>query len=243
MFQYYQAFRDGHDLELAEPRPYRDYIDWVRTQDFTRYEFYWRKALKGFHTPTEIPLPAVVNKEPEIDQRFSVRALSLPFEITSRVAAFAKEHGLTLNTLIQGAWSLLLHHYSGDNDIVFGAIRACRYSSVKGAESMVGLFLNTRPMRVQLRRETRLMDVLQNLRRQQVELRDYEHTPLHLVQKWSDVEHAKPLFESIVAFESAAGDGPNGPGGCRYRTGCVDGRIRSPAIVGRNHAGRGDVRP
>ena len=206
VFQHYQAFRDGHELELAEPRPYRDYIDWVRKQDFTRNEFYWRKALRGFHTPTEIPLPAGVNKNPEIDQRFTVKALSLPIAITSRVEAFAKAQGLTLNTMIQCAWSLLLHHYSGDNDIVFGAIRACRYSSVDGAESMVGLFLNTLPMRVQLRRETRLMDVLQSLRRQQVELRDYEQTPLHLVQKWSDVEHAKPLFENIIVFERAAAD-------------------------------------
>lgn len=116
--------------------------------------------------------------------------------------------------MIQDAWFLLLHHYSGDDDIVFGATRAGRYSSVKGAESMVGLFLNTLPMRVGLNPESRVIDALRDLRRQQVELRDYEQTPLRQVQIWSEVERGKPLFESIVVFESTSADGPlRGKGG------------------------------
>ena len=106
LFEYYQAVRDGHDLVLPEPRPYRDYVDWLRTQDFTRYECYWRKALKGFHTPTELRLPSVVTQELEIDQRFAARDLALNLQIKSRAEAFAKAHGMTLNTLIQGATSL-----------------------------------------------------------------------------------------------------------------------------------------
>ena len=73
---------------------------------------------------------------------------------------------------------------------------------------MVGLFLNTLPMRVELNPEARMMDALRDLRRQQVELRDYEQTPLHQVQLWSEIERGKPLFESIVVFESTPADGP-----------------------------------
>ena len=208
VFQYYQAFRDGHDLEIAEPRPYGDYIDWLQGQDFARYENYWRAALKGFHTPAQLRLPPVEKKHHEADQIFTAQALAVPADTTARIDAFAKAHGLTLNTMIQGAWALLLHHYSGESDIAFGATRACRYSSVKGAETMVGLFLNTLPMRVRLNPEARMIDALRDLRRQQVELRDYEHTPLHQVQLWSEVERGKPLFESIVVFESTPADGP-----------------------------------
>ncbi len=207
-FQYYQAFRDGRDVEIAQPRPYRDYIEWLQGHDFVRYENYWRAALKGFHTPAQLRLPPVEKKHHEAEQIFTAQELAVPADTTARVDAFAKAHGLTLNTMVQGAWALLLHHYSGESDIVFGATRACRYSSVKGAESMVGLFLNTLPMRVGLNSEARMIDALRDLRRQQVELRDYEHTPLHQVQLWSEIERGKPLFESIVVFESTPADGP-----------------------------------
>ncbi len=208
VFQYYQAFRDRRDLEIAPPRPYGDYIDWLQGQEFVRYEDYWRTALKGFLTPAQLRLPPVEKKHHEAEQIFAAQELAVPADTTARVDAFAKAHGLTLNTMIQGAWALLLHHYSGENDIVFGATRACRYSSVKGAETMVGLFLNTLPMRVALHPEARMMDALRDLRRQQVELRDYEQTPLHQVQLWSEIERGKQLFESIVVFESTPADGP-----------------------------------
>ena len=73
---------------------------------------------------------------------------------------------------------------------------------------MVGLFLNTLPMRVKLNPQSRIVDILRGLRRQQVELRDYEQTPLRQIQAWSKVERGKALFESIVVFESMPPDGP-----------------------------------
>ena len=208
LFQYYQAFRDRRDLKIPQPRPYGDYIDWLKDQEFVRYENYWRKALKGFHTPAQLRLPPVETKQHKAEEIFTAQELVVSADTTARIDTFAKAHGLTLNTMIQGAWALLLHHYSGENDIVFGATRACRYSSIKGAETMVGLFLNTLPMRVELNPEARMIDALRELRRQQVELRDYEQTPLHQVQLWSEIERGKPLFESIVVFESTPPDGP-----------------------------------
>lgn len=208
VFQYYEAFRDGCDAEIPQPRLYRDYVDWQESQDFTQYEKYWRKTLDGFRSPTRLRLPPVEKNDYEVNQIFADQELTIPTDVAARVDAFAKAQDLTLNAMIQGVWSLLQHHYSGADDIVFGATRACRYSSVKGAESMVGLFLNTLPMRVKLNPQSRIVDILRDLRRQQVELRDYEQTPLRQIQAWSEVERGKALFESIVVFESMPPDGP-----------------------------------
>ena len=87
---------------------------------------------------------------------------------------------------MQGAWAILLSHYNGENDIVFGCTRAGRHA-IEEAQSMVGLFINTVPIRVQITPGTPLIDWLKVLRTQWIELRNYEHTPLIKVQQWSDV--------------------------------------------------------
>src|SRR3979490_792016 len=104
--------------------------------------------------------------------------------------------------LLQGAWALLLHRYCGESDIVFGITRACRGSSLEGAADMVGLFINTLPVRMRIDPESGLVSWLRQLRAQQVSLRDYEHTPLVRVQGWSEVPRGMPLFESILVFDS-----------------------------------------
>ena len=110
---------------------------------------------------------------------------------TRALRALAKEHGLTLNTLLQGAWALLLHRYTGEEDVVFGSTRACRRSALGGADDVVGLLINTLPIRVRIDPEAALVPWLRRLREQQVALRPYEHTPLVKVQAWSEVR-ARP---------------------------------------------------
>jgi non-ribosomal peptide synthetase component F len=91
--------------------------------------------------------------------------------------SLAKEHQLTLNTLVQGAWALLLSRYSGETDVVFSATKSCRRSTIAGAESMVGRFINTLPVRVSVPARDALLPWLKKLRAQWVALRDWQHTP------------------------------------------------------------------
>jgi amino acid adenylation domain-containing protein/non-ribosomal peptide synthase protein (TIGR01720 family) len=201
VFSFYEALRDGRGLEIPLPRSYREYIEWHREQNQIHAEEYWRRALKGFTTPTQLALP----REPgaQISQPTNgAQEVRLPAPTTSMINAFAQDHGLTVNTLLQGAWAILLHRYTGDRDIVFGATRACRHSSFAGADSVVGLLINTLPMRVPVTPETRLIDWLHGLRAQQIALRAYEHTPLVKAQGWSEIPRGTNLFESIIVFEN-----------------------------------------
>ena len=185
---------------LPDLPPFSDFIQWRETQDFTVSEPYWRQQLAGITAPTQIDLgkPSPTRHSPPA--RAVERHLSP--QLTQRLTNFAQTIGVTLNTLVQGAWGLLLHHYSGDNEIAFGNTRACRHNTVPQALDMVGLFINTVPVVTQIDPEVTLTDWLQALRQQHIDLRQHEHTPLNLIQSWSDVPAGEPLFESLVVFEN-----------------------------------------
>ena len=203
LFAFYEAFCQGKDLQLEQPRPYRDYIDWLGRQDFTLTERFWRSRLSGFTVPTPLTVDRTHQlKLSKVDDGYGVQDVRLSETVTSTLQSLAIQHQLTFNTLVQGAWALLLSRYSGEEDVVFGATRACRRSALEGAESMVGLFINTLPVRVSVSDEMPLIPWLKELRSQWIDLRGYEHTPLVKIQGWSEVPAGKQLFESILVFEN-----------------------------------------
>jgi amino acid adenylation domain-containing protein len=202
VFAFYEAFRQGAEISLALPRPYRDYIDWFQHQDFAKGEAFWRETLKGFAVPT----PLVVDHAPVTGQvyetRKGTRELLLSETSTAALRALAQEGQLTLNTVVQGAWAVLLSRYSGESDVLFGVIRANRRSTIEGAESMMGLFLGTLPLRVHVNLGEMLIPWLMTVRAQWMAMREHENTPLATVQAVSDVTAGRPLFHSTVIFEN-----------------------------------------
>jgi amino acid adenylation domain-containing protein len=202
VFAYYDAFCKGQTLTLPIPPPYRSYIDWLRQRDSSKAEAFWRETLKGFSSPTPLAigrdLGNTLNAEPE----YREQEISLDRGLTSDLRLLAKENGVTFNTLVQGAWALLLSRYSGEDDVVFGAARRCRHSSVNDADSIVGLFINTLPMRVAAQGDRRLPYWLKSIRAQHVAFREHEHTPLAKIQEWSEVPNGTALFDSILIFEN-----------------------------------------
>jgi non-ribosomal peptide synthetase component F len=123
-------------------------------------------------------------------------------ETTEKLQAVARQNQLTLNTIMQGAWALLLNCYSGEDDVLFGTIVSGRPADLAGIESMIGLFINTLPVRVRVQADNRLLPWLSRLQGQQLEMRQYEYSPLTRVQSWSEVPRGVPLFQSILAFEN-----------------------------------------
>jgi amino acid adenylation domain-containing protein/non-ribosomal peptide synthase protein (TIGR01720 family) len=190
----YQAFREGSEPRLPQRRPYREYIDWLRRRDHTEAEAYWRRTLAGWSAPT----PLVVDRQ---EAAASGRGL-----VASAGSAALEERArglqLTPNTLVQAAWGLLLARYGGRSDVVFGATVSGRSGELPGIESMVGLFINTLPVRLEVAAETAVLPWLRGAQQRQAERSLYEHSPLVEVQRWSEVPRGLPLFESILVFEN-----------------------------------------
>ena len=202
VFTFYEAFHQKQSVYLERSRPYKDYIAWLSRQDMSKAEAYWRQKLAGFTTPTQLSIGGVL--VPSALQRSSkqVEQLSLPNELTQELQAFARKQRVTLNTVVQGAWALLLSHYSGEEDVLFGTTVSGRPPELAGVERMLGLFINTLPVRVQLSSHDSLVATLQHLQVEQAEMRQFEYTPLVQVQTWSEVPRGRPLFETLLIFQN-----------------------------------------
>lgn len=202
VFAFYEAFCQNRDLRLARPRPYRDYIAWLQKQSLSEAEAFWRQTLKGFIAPTPLNVERSFSSLGNSQTDYEEQQITLPTATTAALQSLARQHQLTLNTLVQGAWALLLSRYSGDADVVFGTTVSGRPTTLAGADAMVGLFINTLPVRVQVSPEEFILPWLKQFQTQQAEARQYEYSPLVQIQKWSEVPPGSPLFESIVVFEN-----------------------------------------
>jgi len=199
---FYEAFNQGQELSLPSPPPYRDYIIWLQQQDFSRSEMFWQETLQGFTAPTPLVVDTYVTARANPKEVPDEQSLRLSAKITAALQNLAQQNHISLNTIVQGAWGLLLSRYSSESDIVFGSTFSGRPPALSGVESMVGLFINTLPIRGQVTPEVSLLSWLKDFQAKQVELRQYEYSSLIDIQGWSEVPRGTPLFESLFVFEN-----------------------------------------
>jgi amino acid adenylation domain-containing protein/non-ribosomal peptide synthase protein (TIGR01720 family) len=197
VFQLYPALRRGELPDLPASPPYRAFIEWLLALDPAASERFWREALAGFSAPTPLGV-----ERPAGGQGFEEIRRELGEEETAALQALARRHRLTLGTVVQGAWAALLSRYSGEDDVVFGLTVSGRPADLPGVESMVGLFINTLPVRAAVPAAARLVPWLRDLQARQAGLQAHSHAPLADVQRWSAVPRGTPLFESIVVIEN-----------------------------------------
>src|SRR6185369_4641461 len=206
IFTLYEAFRLGQTLNLKTPRPYRDYIAWLQQQDLSKAEGFWRSTLAGFTEPTPLVVDRARRNGSSPAQLYSTERIRVSAAASGAVERLARQHQLTVNTVVQGAWGLLLCRYSGSPDVVFGNVVSGRPAGLLGVESMVGLFINTLPVRVQVPPDATVVPWLQSLQSQQIQSRSFEYSPLVEIRKWSPIPAGRPLFESLLSFQSGAVD-------------------------------------
>jgi len=196
----YKATIQGKQVDLARPRPYRDYIAWLQRQDEGRAKAFWEGRLKGFRMPTPLPKVGSGNEDDGERIEYAEEQLRLSEDVTAQLRKFTRRHQVTLNTVIQGVWGLLLSRYSGQSDVVFGAVVSGRPAELQGVERMIGLFINTLPVRIQIDKNQMIVDWLRQIQREQVEAREFEYSPLVDIQGWSELPRGTPLFNTLVAF-------------------------------------------
>ncbi|HET6978706.1 MAG TPA: amino acid adenylation domain-containing protein [Pyrinomonadaceae bacterium] len=199
VFNCYEKLVQGNELKVEAGRPFRDYIVWLRKQNLSEAETYWRRTLQDFAEPTSL---GIGNGKSSATHTYAEEQLSLSAETSEALQAFARRHQLTLNTLFQGAWAMLLNRYSGVRDVVFGVAVSGRPPDLPGVESMVGMLVNTLPARIAVSRGATLLAWLREIQERQVTMRKYEYTSLLQIQQWSEAPEGTQLFDSVVAFEN-----------------------------------------
>jgi amino acid adenylation domain-containing protein/non-ribosomal peptide synthase protein (TIGR01720 family) len=202
MFALYTAARRGQPLRLPPAQPYAEYIDWLLRQDKARAEQFWRELLRGFSAPTPLGIDHAPGAILSAQRNYHAQWLHFSATTTQALQRLAREHRLTVNTLLQGAWAILLSRYSGQDDVVFGTTVSGRPTEIPGVERIVGMFVNTLPTRARLRPEQPLLAWLQELQAQESQVRQYEYSSLVQVQSWSEVPRGSQLFDSMMVFEN-----------------------------------------
>ncbi len=207
VFACYRALLANEAPHLPAAVPFSNFLSWHRQRSREHEPLYWRQTLRGFTAATPLPFATArtgaTNRglQPQI-----AREQRLTAELTSQLQSAADRMSVTMNTLLQGCWALLLSHYSGPQDgtrdIVFGVTRACRKTPVPAAESIVGLMINTIPLRVRWDEDATTTNYLQAIRQTVLELRTAEHASLADIQRWSEVPAGSPLFQTLVVFEN-----------------------------------------
>ncbi len=201
LFSLYASYSQGQALSLNPTKPYRTYINRLKSQDVQAAEQFWRNYLKGFISPTPLintlPAPQAASAT-----GYAEAQIELDSATTTALQDLVRQHQLTLNTVIQAAWALLLSRYSNEQDLVFGATVAGRPADLLGIETMVGLFINTLPIRVTIDPSQGLIDWLQALQTNQLQLRQFEYSALADIQRLSEVPRGTSLFDSLLVFEN-----------------------------------------
>lgn len=187
----------GQSLPRQQGR-YRDYIAWLQGRDVQTSERYWRSLLQGLEEPTK--LSAARGSSPD-QHGYLHQNHSLSVEQTAQLSAYARRARVTVNTLVQAAWALLLRCHTGQRVVSFGVTTASRPAELPGVENLLGLFINTIPVVAEPRPQCTVERWLRDLQSQNLESREHEYTPLFDIQRWVGTG-GQALFDTIVVFEN-----------------------------------------
>ena len=200
LFTTYMAVKAGQPLPRPARRPYRDYISWYLKQDKAAALSFWRERLGDFTTPTRLPSDKI--PEGNFVSEIGEEELLLTGDMTETLATFVKKEHVTQSVLIQSAWAVLLSYYSQQDDVVFGITVSGRPAGLKGADEMVGLFINTLPVRVKLNAGMSGSELLNHIQELTLSLREFEYSFLPDIRSCTSVQASQSLFDSNVVFEN-----------------------------------------
>ena len=200
--EFYAAFQEQRPASVEFAPDYGRYVGWL-TRNSPSLPTYWKGALAGFAVPTPIALGSCGAHAPNVGAaRPSELATSLSQEATGSLQVLARASGITLSTLVQAAWALLLAHYNELSDVVFGAAFSGRPDQLDGVETLIGPCVTNVPVRAKFGLDEPLQDWLTRLQTQQLDLSQQQYTPLDVIQGLSEIPWQSRLFDSLIVFQN-----------------------------------------
>ncbi|HLP58631.1 MAG TPA: condensation domain-containing protein, partial [Candidatus Deferrimicrobium sp.] len=201
-FSTYHSLSKGVQiLKLPAKSSFKEYIKWLQSRDKNKQEHYWREYLADFETSTELPIKKRVERAASPGDY----SIILEEDIKNKLDIFAKNNRITLASVFYTAWGILLKIYCSSEDVVFGTTVSGRSAGIKGIEDMVGLFINTIPLRVQSVPSLKIIDIISGVENVLKVRAEFECTPLPDIKNYSTLSReggTGSLFDTIVAMEN-----------------------------------------
>lgn len=197
--QIYFACLNSKPIALLQPPLFFDYIWRLQNQNTGLAKKKWKKYLKGFYTTTDLPI-----KKHIVSNLINYQEKNLSFnkQISTRIASFCQNYQITLSTLLQAAWALLLSRYSGQQDIIFGITVSVRPPEINNIDNMIGLAINTIPLRVKINEQQIIVNYLRKVQEIFIEISEYATSSLTDIHVWSQIEKGSHLFDTILVVEN-----------------------------------------
>ncbi|XGX15973.1 amino acid adenylation domain-containing protein [Pseudomonas solani] len=205
-FEIYHARLEGRQEHLQTPYRFRHFIEWLQQQAPDTAEAFWREQLEGFEQPTALPMDRPPAGDHATHSAIDDNYTWLTLDESRLLQERATQHRLTLNTFVQAAWALALHHHSRARDIVFGVTVSGRPAHIPEMQSTVGLFINSVPLRVGIPAPhlgTGVLEWLQGILASNVAMREYDYLPLVKIQACSELQAGLSLFDTLFVYENA----------------------------------------
>ncbi len=201
LFMLYQAKLEGTPLSLNKPSSYRLYSEWASNLDITESIKYWKSVLKGF-TPAPQIDRLLSSSMPERYMNSDQKSIQLSEKVHQSIKDFARSHDVTVSTMVQATWILVLAKKVEIDDVVIGVIRTCRSSAFPELKSAIGLLINVVPIRMEISKNITLAEWLKLLRVQWINMRDHIHVPLTEINKAIKLQQDDKLFQTSVMFDT-----------------------------------------
>jgi len=196
----YEHLLKGKTLAITAQDKYEDYVRYLERRDKEAEEQYWRNYLSGISHGTLLPFVRNTAERTKGRGQFGSLTLKLDGTKAARIQSYAQSQRLTVNTLMQGVWALLLQKYTGEQTVVYGVVVSGRPAELAGVEQRVGMYINTLALKASAEPQQETVGWLQELQAEQVTSRNYQYTPLQDVQGWTGIKG--DLFDSLLIFEN-----------------------------------------
>ena len=196
----YELLLSGKEVVTGEEDRYEDYIRYIERRDKEQDQFYWSNYLKGVEHGTLLPFIGTTTERNKGVGAYSSIILQIDADTTARIQNYTQKYRITINTVMQGVWSYLLHRYTGNSDVVYGVIVSGRPDDLPGVEHRVGMYINALPLRSVMQEEESIVKWLQKIQQQQVSSRQYQYTPLNDIRGWAKLQG--DLFDSLLVFDN-----------------------------------------
>ncbi|MDR0126242.1 non-ribosomal peptide synthetase [Bacillus zhangzhouensis] len=199
-FALYRSLVDEREINLPAVRPYKDFIEWLQKQDQGKANTFWKHYMSGVEEATLLP----GDSEQASDHGAGITQVSVKLtpQMQQKLEEMTGAQKVTMSTLIQSAWGLLLHLHSGSEDVIFGVTVSGRPADLPEVESMTGLFINTLPLRLLIAPDWTIARLLAHTQETVFHMREFEYTVLPDIQQMTDIPSGQSLFDSIVVFEN-----------------------------------------
>lgn len=191
------------DKPVGERAPkYKHFINWLLSQDENQAKQFWLAYLTDYEAPTSLSSIGLSRDVGTERESYKVSETVISLEETAGIKNFVRAHGITLNTLLQAAWGILLSFYTQRNDLLFGVTVSGRSIPIEQVEEMVGIFINTIPFRMRLSPEENLLSLMLRIQNEMAELYKYSHISLAKIQNWLGGKENRTLFDTIFVCEN-----------------------------------------